>query len=301
MLGYHAVSHAVRFCNDECLKHYQFHRRSSPTQFLFHKKPVKCATSDRHFLSVFCGLIGPNLERNKIIANFYCEDSQNNKVYVLLQVRSVPKQRFLALYLSDDFLPASCLPESVPLTDDDKFIITGLELVMKEILSKLDLPCISTCVSSILSDCSPTVFQEEPLEVPPMHISISSLPNGFKFSEEDHIVVCPHPYSIVLHKTKKTYMYILAEPKSGLKKDSHFVVLFYHRCVDCAVKTAYAIESSLDSITLKNVESSNSPLPLSNYEELIVECCKQMVHDEVMSMLQESGFSCLEDFVTNFR
>ena len=298
MLGYHAVSHTVRFCDGECMKHYRFHRSSLPTQFLFHDKQLKCAFSDRHFLTVFCGLLDTNLERNKVIAKFCCEDSQTERVYVLLQVRFVPKQRFLAFYLSDDFLPVSCLPESMPLTDDDMFIITSLQLVMKEMLTKLNLPYISACMSLISSQAT---FQEEPLELPPLKTFLSSLPDGFSISEEDQTVVCPHPYSIVLHRTRNTYVFVFAKLNAEHKEDNQLIVLFYHHSVDCAVKTAYVIEDSLDSITVKDVEGFKSHPPLSTYDELIVECCRQMVYNEMLCMLQESEVNGLGDFITEFK
>lgn len=299
MLGYHSVSHSVRFCDSECMKHYRFHRSSSPTQILLHNKHSSTA-SDRHFLSVFCGLLSTDLERNKVSAQFYCDSSQNDRVYVLLQIRFVPKQRFLAFYLSDNFFPTTCLPNSMQLTDEDNFIIAGLQLVMKAVLAKLNFPDILTCMSSILSDISPTTFPEESLEMPPPQFSLESLPIGFSISE-DQAIFCPHLYTVVLHKRKKTYItYLLAKLSGELEKDNQFIVLFYNHSVDCKIKTTYVVEDSHVSITVKSFEVSESQA-LSSYDKQIVECCKKIVCVEVISMLRENGVDSLEAFITNYK
>lgn len=303
LLGYH-VSETVRFCNDECMKHYRFHRSSSHTQVLFHTKttPLSCSVSHRHFLTVFCGLLGTNLERSKVIARFFCGSSQKEGVYVLLQIRFVPKQQFLAFVLSDDFLPVTCVPNPMPLTDEDMLIIAGFQLVMKSILAKLGFPDFSTCVSSILEDENSTTFPERSLEVSPLQPSLDNLPDGFKISEEDQTIVCPHPYSIVLHRTMKSYtICLLANLTAEVKENGQFLALFYSCSVDCTVKAIYAVEDSLVAVTVKRVDGSESQPLLSSYDELVVECCKSIVHVELMSMLKERGVDRLGAFVTNYK
>ena len=305
VLGYH-VGETVRFCDNECIKHYRFNRSSSYTQVLFHKKSASLnhIASHEHFLTVLCGLLDTSMERNKVIARFYCSSSKKERVYILLQVRFVPKQRILAFVPSDDFLPLTCLPNPVPLTDEDMFIIAGLHMVMKSIFAKFDFPDLVSCAGSILEHKSSTTFPEQSLEVPPLQPFIDILPNNFKISSEDQIIICPHPYYIILHKTTKTYAtYLLANSTTEIKDDDQFLVLFYNCSVDYTIKAIYAVEDGFDTISVKTLIGSKSqPIQnLSSYDELVVENCKTIVYVELMSMLQERGFDQLGTFFTNYK
>ena len=303
VLGYH-VTETVRFCNDECLKHYRFHRSSSYTQILFHKRitPPNHAIGHEHFLTVLCGLLGTNLERNKIIAQFYYNCSEKERIYVLLQIRFVPEQRFLAFVPSDDFVPHTCLPNPVPLTDEDMLMITGLHLVMKGILAKLNFPDLVSCATSVLEDEGSITFPEQTLEVPPLQPSIDILPSGFKISLDDQTITCPHPYSIALHQTTKTYTTcLLADLMTKINGNGQFLVLFYNYSVDCTIKTIYAVEDSLDTITVTTLNGPESQLLLSPYDEQFVEICKTIVCVELTSMLEKRGCDRLGDFITTYK
>ena len=303
MLGYH-IGYTVRFCNEECLKHYHFHRSSSHTEIIFHKRTAQVSDSDIHFLTIVCGVLGTNLERSRVIAQFYCDVSQNKKVYVLLQMRSVPKQRFLAFSLSDDFLPLVFMPNPVSLTDEDRFMIASLQLIIKSFLEKLDIPNLLTCITSILGEDSSKQFAEQTLKVPPLQPSLCVMPSGFYISQKDQTIICPHPYNIVLHKTNKRLgysTYLLLNSAANIQEGSQFVVLFHNNSVDCKVKIVYAVEDSLDAVTVKKLEGVEPQPLLSPYDDLLMECCKEIVCVEITSMLQERGFDHLGDFITNYK
>jgi hypothetical protein len=194
------------------------------------------------------------------------------------------------------------LPNPVPLTDEDMLINTGLHMVIKDILAKLCFPDLVACANTVLGDENSTTFLEESLEVPPLQSSIDNLPNGFKISSEDQTIVCPHSYVIVFHKTTKTYTtYLLANLSKEVNGDGRFLVLFYNCSVDCTVKTVCVVEDSLDGITVKVFDGSESQPLLSSYNELLVESCKTIVCVELTSMLQERGFDHLEEFATNYK
>ena len=302
VLGYH-VTETVRFCTDECLKHYRFHRNSSYTKILFHKRTTPNHAIDyEHFLTVMCGLVGTNLERNKIIAQFYYSCSQKERVYVLLQIRFVPEQRFLAFVPSDDFLPLTCLPNPVTLTDEDMLIITGLHFVVKGILAKLKFTDLVSCATSILEDKNIITFPEQTLELPPLQPSVDTLPSGFKISLDDQTSICPHPYCIVLHQTTKTYTTcLLANLMTKINSDGQFLVLFYNYSVDCTIKTVYAVEDCVDTFSVMTLSEPESQHLLSPYDEQFVEICKTIVCVELTSMLERRGFDHLRDFITTYK
>lgn len=303
VLGYH-FTEAIRFCNEECLKHYRFHKSSSHTQILFHKRisPPDHAICHEHFLTVTCGLPGISLERNKVIAQFYHSSSQEERIYVLLQIRFVPKQRFLAFVPSDDFLPLACLPNPMPLTDEDMLIICGLHLVMKGILAKLNFPDLVSCATSILNDKGSTSYSGQILEVPPLQPSIDALPSGFKISLEDQAIIYPHPYCIALHQTTKTYTtYLLADLTTQIDGNGRFLVLFYNYSIDCTIKIVYAVEDSQDTISVKILSGPKSQPLLNPYDEQLVEICKTIVCVELLSMLERKGFDHLGDCIINYK
>ena len=293
LLGHH-IGYTVRFCNDECLKHYRFHRGSSNTQVLFHPRPVPLdmVISHRHFLTVFCGLLDTDLERNKVGAHFFLDnDAPEETVYVLLQVRLVPKQRFLAFIMPDDFSPVASLPNFMPLRDEDMFITAGLQKVMKILLSKLDLPDFS----SFKLDGGKSIL-EQSIEMPSLQLSLDCLPHGFKIHEADQTITYPDPYHIVLHKTEKEYAtYLLA---AKIEEDYRFLALFYFNTVDCNLKLLYTAQNSFAAITVKKLESK--PLS-SSYDELLEECCRNLVRVELTSMLQERSVTSLVTYVTSHK
>lgn len=305
LLGYH-VGYPVRFCDDECIKHYSFNRNNSATQILFHTetKPAD-ATAHRHFLTVSCGLLGTDLERNKVVAQFYLDSgsrgNSDRNVYVLLQIRFIPAQRFLAYVLSSEFSPVNCLPNPLPLTDEDTFITAGLQLVMKNLLEHFKLPDLSSFVSLILEDASR--FPEQFMEMSPPVLSLNFLPNGFRISEEDKTIVYPNSYSMVLHKTEETYTtYLLANNMAAeVKKGGRFLALFCNFSVDCTIKVAYAVEDNPVAIAVKKFDSFESQALPGSYDELMVESCKNIVCIELTSMLQEKEADHLETLVTNYK
>lgn len=296
MLGYH-LTDAVRFCNDECIKHYRFHRCSSHTQ-IKKCKLLDSTVSHRHFLSIFCGLLGSNLERNKVTAHFFYEGSQKKRVYALLQIRFVPRQKFLAFDLSNEYLPATCLPTPTPLTDEDKLIVTGLQTVIKRFLTAINFSDLSTCASSILE-----MFSGESLELPPLQPSLNTLPDGFKISEEDKNIIFPHSYCTILHKVnlkENCATYFLADLSATAKDSNQFLVLFYQQSVDCTIKAIFVVEDSCVPITANKLIPFESKHSLSTYDKLIADCCKQMVCVEVMSMLLEKEIEDLDTFIANY-
>ena len=278
------------------MKHYRFHRNSSQTEILFHRRTTSLShtVSERHFLTIVCGLLDTKLERNRVVAQFYYSDTQE-KVYVLLQIRFVPNQCFLAFVSSDDMLPLICLPNPMPLTDEDMFIIRGLQLVTKSVLAKLDYPNLLTCARSVLED-SKCVGKS--LEVPPLQPSLNMLPCGFQISDDDQPIICPHPYHILLHKTNTTHTtYLLVNSAANIKEADQFLVIFYKRSVDCVIKTVYTVDDSLGAIAVKKLDSFDSSL-LSSYDTLLLECCKEIVCAELKSMLHDRGYDHLRAFLT---
>ena len=284
-LGYH-VWETIRFCSEECLEHYRFHRSSSDAQILV----VASIDATRLFLTVRCGLLNSELERSKVVAHLYKgSDSQDDKekVYVLLQVRFVPKQRFLSFVLADDFSPGAVLPNSVLFTDEDLLITAGFQSVMKNFCTKFNF----SGLYSFLSSMSSTPAQL--LKVPPLCPSLECLPDGFEILKEEQSIICPDLYSIVLHKTRETHTTCLLTNSAA-----EYFALFYNFSEDYEIKAVYTVESSPAAIAMKRLKSK--PL-LSSYNELILECCKNIACVELTSMLQEREVDSLEAFITGYR
>lgn len=298
MLNYYK-GNPIRFCKEECLKHYRFHKNASHTEIHFHTKttPPDPAVVHTHFLTVFCGLLDINLDRTKVVAQFYFDDNLHETVYVLLQIRSVPKQKFLAFILSDDFFPLASLPNPTPLTDDDTFIAAGLQLVMKNFLTNTNFPNFSALVSSILEDGS-LISLPERIEEPPLLPSIDCLQNTrVKISKECQAIICPDPYSIILHKAKETYTtYLLADT---MAEADQYLALFHKCSTDCTIEAVYAVEDGPAGIAVKKLNGSQ--YPLSYYNELILESCKNIVCVELTSMLQERGVDHLGAIIAKYK
>lgn len=287
ILGHH-VWETIRFCSEECLRHYRFHADSSDTEILFHPLTI----SRKPFLTVFCGLLDTELERSRVVAHLYRDsDSQDEDVYVLLQIRYVPKQKFLAFVLSHDFSPATNLLSTVSLTDEDKLVTAGFQLVMKKFLAKFNLPDFPSFLSSIRSSTP-----GELVKMPPLYTSLDCLPNGFKILEKEQSITFPDPYCIVLHRTHKTYTTcLLANPTA---EDGQYLAIFYNSSVDCKITALYAVEGSPAAVAVKKLESK----PFSNsYDELVVECCRNIACIELISMLQEREVDCLGAFIAGYR
>ncbi len=296
LLGHHVYYNVERFCNEECLRHYHFHKNSSYTKVHFHTK-INPSVDQKHFLSLSCGLLDANLRRNRVEARLYLDYTSQDclMVYILLQIRFIPTQRFLAFVSSDDLTPITTLPSPSPLTYEDLLLITGFSLILKGLLTELNFDDFCCLASSFIVQETSTPLPEQSVELPPLKLSIEYLPIGFKISEEDRAITCPDHYCVIFHKTGDAYATcLLADPKANIQQE--FLALIYHHSVDCVVKIVYAVEDN--PIMVKRLESQPT---VNSYDEVLVECCRKIVFSELTSMLQLSGVHHLGLFVTNYK
>ena len=297
VVGYHTFE-PCRFCDDECMKYYNNTRINSNIQVLLHEEAA-CKDSHKQFLSIFCGLLDTNMQRNKVSAHFFC-NSEKSEVYVLLRIRSIQKQQYFAFVLSEDFSPATCLPKPMSFKDEDMFLITGLQIVMKAVLAKLDFPDFSACVRSLEQDSILSQFSDKSFEMPPLQISVNNLPNAFKLSAENRTIVYPSPYHIVLHRTGNSFaIYLLANSAAAVQPDTQFLVLLYYSSENCKAKIMYNVKDIFAPITVKNLDPSDPQCPLSSYDKLFMDRFTEVVCAKLTLMLQERGAEYLTAFLTS--
>ena len=278
MLGYQ-VGDAVRFCDGDCMRHYRFHSSMSATQIMFHNvTPLSTdggetsAAKYRRFLTVSCGLLDTDLQRNKVLMHFYAllDSSASSKpeerVCVLVQARFDPDQRFLAFLLSSDLVPVKCLPDpSSSLSSlEERLIVSGLQSVMYCVLDKFGFADFYSLMDAVFEDESSSFPRLS--EIPSQFVFIDSLPSGFKFSKDE--VVIPKSYNVVFHDTKRDSMTVVLVSESGT-----LLALFYKHSVDCVIRVAYAVERD----PLAVVETKELPCVMDSHHRLLLDSCRDIV------------------------